>query len=92
DFAIPFILREQVEELEDTQIEPSALAPFGAFNLNQLKSQLGHGEKFHSEDVQAKTRFGDYRVHGGVMTATGYNDYLARITRRITEAVTLTDT
>jgi len=42
--------------------------------------------------VQAKTRFGDYRVHGGVMTATGYNDYLARITRRITEAVTLTDT
>lgn len=92
DFAIPFILREQVEELEDTHIEPSELAPFGAFTLDQLKSQLGHGEKFHSEDVQAKTRFGDYRVHGGVMTATGYNDYLARLTRRITEAVSLTDT
>jgi len=92
DFALPFILREQVEELEDTQIDPSELAAFGAFSLDQLKSQLGHGEKFHSEDVQAKTRFGDYRVHGGVMTATGYNDYLARITRRITEAVTLTDT
>jgi type III restriction enzyme len=92
DFAIPFVLQEQVEELEETQINPSELAPFGAFSLDQLKSQLGHGEKFHSEDVQAKTRFGDYRVHGGVMTATGYNDYLARITRRITEAVTLTDT
>jgi type III restriction enzyme len=91
DFAIPFILREQVEELEDTQINPSGLEPFGSFSLDQLKSQLGHGEKFHSEDVQAKTRFGDYRVHGGVMTATGYNDYLARITRRITEAVTLTE-
>ncbi|WP_244492386.1 hypothetical protein, partial [Aureimonas sp. AU12] len=25
------------------------------------------------------------------MTATGYNDYLARITRRITEAITLTE-
>lgn len=92
DFAIPFILREQVEELEDIRIEPSALATFGAFTLDQLKSQLGQGERFHSEDVQARTRFGDYRVHGGVMTATGYNDYLARITRRITEAVTLTDT
>ena len=91
DFAIPFILREQVEELEDTQIEPAALESFGSFSLAQLKSQLGQGEKFHSEDVQAKTRFGDYRVHGGVMTATGYNDYLARITRRITEAVTLTE-
>ncbi len=91
DFALPFILREQVEELEDTTIEPSKLEPFGGFSLDQLKSQIGTGEKFHSEDVQAKTRFGDYRVHGGVMTATGYNDYLARITRRITEAITLTD-
>ncbi|WP_024510060.1 DEAD/DEAH box helicase family protein [Bradyrhizobium sp. ARR65] len=92
DFAIPFILREQVEELEDTQIDPAALAPFGSFSLDQLKKQIGQGEKFHSEDVQARTRFGDYRVHGGVMTATGYNEYLSRITRRITEAVTLTDT
>ena len=92
DFAIPFILREQVEELEDTQIDVTTLPAFGSFSLGQLKSQIGQGEKFHSEDVQARTRFGDYRVHGGVMTATGYNDYLARITRRITEAVTLTDT
>jgi type III restriction enzyme len=92
DFAIPFILREEVEELEDTQIDPSKLQAFGSFSLEQLKGQLGQGEKFHSEDVQAKTRFGDYRVHGGVMTATGYNDYLARVTRRISEAVTLTDT
>ena len=92
DFAIPFILREQVEALEDTHIDPSSLEPFGSFSLQQLKGQIGQGEKFNSEDVQAKTRFGDYRVHGGVMTATGYNDYLARITRRITEAVTLTDT
>lgn len=92
DFAIPFILRDEIEELEETRIDPAKLAPFGAFSLAQLKSQIGQGEKFHSEDVQARTRFGDYRVEGGVMTATGYNDYLARITRRITEAVTLTDT
>ena len=92
DFAIPFILREQIEELEDLNIDPATLEPFGSFTLEQLKKQIGHGERFHSEDVQAKTRFGDYRVHGGVMTATGYNDYLARITRRITEAITLTDT
>ena len=92
DFAIPFILQEEMEELEHTQIDPSGLQPFGNFSLAQLKNQLGHGEKFHSEDVQAKTRFGDYRVQGGVMTATGYNDYLARVTRRIAEAVTLTDT
>jgi len=92
DFAIPFILREQIEELADVKTDPSGLEPFGSFSLQQLKSQIGRGEKFHSEDVQAKTRFGDYRVDGGVMTATGYNDYLARIVRRIAEAVTLNDT
>jgi type III restriction enzyme len=92
DFAIPFILREEVEALEDTKIDPSSLAAFSGFSLEQLKAQLGKGERFHSEDLQARTRFGDYRVQGGVMTATGYNDYLARITRRITEAVTLTST
>lgn len=93
DFALPFILRDEVEELEETIIDPTGLEPFGGMSLEVLKRQIGTGEKFHSEDVQARTRFGDYRVHGGVMTATGYNDYLARITRRITEAVTqpLTD-
>ena len=73
-------------------LDPARLSPFGSFSLEQLKKQIGQGEKFHSEDVQARTRFGDYRVQGGVMTATGYNDFLARMTRRITEAVTLTDT
>ncbi len=92
DFAIPFVLRDEIEELEETRIDPTKLEAFGSFSLDQLKSQIGQGEKFHSEDVQARTRFGDYRVQGGVMTATGYNDYLARITRRITEAVTLTST
>ena len=93
DFALPFILREEVEELEETSIDPDDLQPFAGMSVEVLKRQLGTGERFHSEDVQARTRFGDYRVHGGVMTATGYNEYLARITRRITEAVTqpLTD-
>ena len=31
---------------------------------------------FRSEDVEEKTQFGDYRVDGGIMTATGYNDFL----------------
>lgn len=93
DFALPFILREEVEELDETSIDPDDLQSFAGMSVEVLKRQLGTGERFHSEDVQARTRFGDYRVHGGVMTATGYNDYLARITRRITEAVTqpLTD-
>jgi type III restriction enzyme len=93
DFAIPFILREKEEEIQTHEIDVDGLASFTAFSLEQLKGLIGTGEKFHSVDVQERTRFGDYRVNGGVMTATGYNDYLGRLVRRITEALSrpLTD-
>jgi type III restriction enzyme len=83
DFHFPFILREREETLHTQEIDIAALEPFRGFTLAQLKSIIGKGEKFISEDVQTSTRFGDYRVDGGVMTATGYNDYVARIVRRI---------
>lgn len=93
DFAIPFILREKEEEIHTRFIDSMALEPFKTFDPEQLKAMIGKGEKFHSVDVQERTRFGDYRVNGGVMTATGYNDYLGRLVRRITEALSqpLTD-
>jgi type III restriction enzyme len=93
DFAIPFIMREKEEEIETRSIDVAKLEGFNAFPLPKLKEMVGKGEKFHSVDVQERTRFGDYRVNGGVMTATGYNDYLGRLVRRITEALSqpLTD-
>ena len=93
DFAVPFILREKEEEIETREIVVEGLGRFHGFELEQAKGMIGTGEKFHSLDVQDRTKFGDYRVNGGVMTATGYNDYLGRIVRRITEALSqpLTD-
>lgn len=85
DFHFPFILREKEETISTNEIDVSGLEPFEGFTLAQLKSIIGKGEKFHSEDVQTGTRFGDYRVDGGVMTATGYNDYVSRLVRRIGE-------
>jgi len=83
DFLFPFILREKEETIRSRDIEVGSLEAFQAFSLQQLKSLIGKGEKFISEDVQTSTRFGDYRVDGGVMTATGYNDYVSRLVRRI---------
>lgn len=93
DFAIPFILREKEEEIQTRTIAIENLEMFNTFSIDRLKDMIGKGEKFHSVDVQERTRFGDYRVNGGVMTATGYNDYLSRLVRRITEALSqpLTD-
>lgn len=93
DFAIPFLMKEREEELADREFDPESLTPFTNFTYEHLKGLIGVGDQFHSEDVESKTRFGDYRVNGGVMTATGYNDYLSRIVKRVSELLTqpLTD-
>lgn len=85
DFHLPFILQEREETIALQSLDIATLEPFSGFTLAQLKALIGKGEKFISEDVQTNTRFGDYRVDGGVMTATGYNDYVARLVRRIGE-------
>jgi type III restriction enzyme len=87
DFAIPFILREADETLQEPALDPLALPPLTDFTLAQLKDMLGRGDVFASHDVQTKTRFGDYRVDGGIMTASGYNDFLARLTGRLSQVL-----
>jgi type III restriction enzyme len=53
----------------------------------ELTGLLGKGDTFISQDLQSATLFGDYRVDGAVMNVSGYNDYLSRLTRRISQAL-----
>jgi type III restriction enzyme len=87
DFAVPFIMREQEEELVGLTLEVSTLPPFEALSYEQLKATVGKGDVFRSQDVQTGTQFGDYRVDGGIMTATGYNDFLSRLVKRIADSL-----
>lgn len=86
DFEIPIIIRDADEELREPTINPLKL-PVSRFPLDLILKQVGKGDRFVSEDQQTGTQFGDYRVDGGVLTATGYNDYLSRMTTRVTEAL-----
>jgi type III restriction enzyme len=86
DFRIPLVIREQEEELRAPSIDPATL-PVSKFPLHLVKITVGKGDRFISEDAQTGTQYGDYRIDGGVMTATGYNDYLSRMTTRIAEAL-----
>ena len=86
DFRVPLIVRDVEEELRAPSLDPLAL-PVGKYPLDLLKRNVGKGDRFVSEDAQTGTQYGDYRVDGGVMTATGYNDYLSRMTTRIGEAL-----
>lgn len=87
DFAIPFILQEADEVIEHTAPDVSALPAFTSMSLEHLTGLLGKGDQFISQDLQSSTLFGDYRVDGAVMTVTGYNDYLSRLTRRIGQSL-----
>lgn len=86
DLVVPEIVREHEEELVEPRIDPRSLEPC-RFELAVLRRAVGRGERWSSHDLQTRTQYGDYRVDGGVMTATGYNDFLARITRRIATVV-----
>jgi type III restriction enzyme len=85
DFTIPFVIRDPEEELREPTLDPMALA-VSKFELEFLKAAVGRGEVFTGYALQHGVQFGDYRVDGGVMTATGYNDYLARLANRIVTA------
>ena len=87
DFSVPFILREQEEELVGKELDVTTLPEFKAMIFEQLKATIGKGDVFRSQDVQTGTQFGDYRVEGGIMTATGYNDFLGRMVRRISDSL-----
>ena len=86
DFEIPVIIRDADEEMKQPSVDPLKL-PVSKFQVDWLIRQIGTGDRFVSEDQQTGTQYGDYRVDGGVLTATGYNDFLSRMTTRISEAL-----
>lgn len=87
DFGIPFILQEADELRDHAALDITTLPAFTAMDVTQLIGLLGKGDTFISQDLQSATLFGDYRVNGAVMNVGGYNDYLARLTRRISQAL-----
>ncbi len=87
DFALPFIVREAEEERDHRDIDLASLPSFTGLSLDQLREMLGKGDQFISQDLQSNTLFGGYRVDGAVMQVSGYNEYLSRLTKRISQAL-----
>lgn len=87
DFGIPFILQEADELHAHDGLDVSTLPTFTTMSVEQLTGMLGKGDTFISQDLQSATLFGDYRVDGAVMNVSGYNEYLSRLTRRISQAL-----
>ncbi|MGV8805918.1 MAG: DEAD/DEAH box helicase family protein [Polaromonas sp.] len=87
DFGLPFIVQEADEVRDHQALDVSGLPAFTGMTVQTLTDLLGKGDTFISQDLQSATLFGDYRVDGAVMNVSGYNDFLARLTRRISQAL-----
>ncbi|MBI5633133.1 MAG: DEAD/DEAH box helicase family protein [Nitrospirae bacterium] len=84
DLYWPIVVQDKEEILQ--VVEPSAhyFSGFEWYSLDKLKEMVPKDEVFVSEEITVKTRFGDYRVTGDLLTAKSYNEFLAKLVKTIT--------
>ena len=87
DFAFPVIVSEAEEVIKDKKLSVEDLRPFDKATFEQLKKMVSKGEQFISQEMTKGTRFGDYSIHGGIMTATSYNEFVSRLVNRVSVLV-----
>ena len=86
DFEWPVILHEAEDEIEDTAIKLTDLAPFTAFSLDFLRKALAvDGETFLSHESISQTQFGKYKVSANLFSAASYNEYLQKLLKIVTQ-------
>ncbi|MDO8486410.1 MAG: DEAD/DEAH box helicase family protein [Candidatus Staskawiczbacteria bacterium] len=80
DLFWPFIIKESEEELANGEVDINKLEPFAVYPLEDLKKFFNKkGERFVSEEVTVKTRFGEYTVDANLFQSQSYNEYLEKI-------------
>ncbi len=84
DFMFPVIVSEAEEVIKEKKLSVDDLSPFQNASFEQLKKMVKAGEQFVSQEMTKGTRFGDYSVSGGIMTATSYNEFVSRLVNRVT--------
>ncbi|MBP7898988.1 DEAD/DEAH box helicase family protein, partial [Candidatus Gracilibacteria bacterium] len=83
DFVFPVIVSEAEEIIKEKKLSVDELNPFDKASFEQLKKMVKTGEQFVSQEMTKGTRFGDYSISGGIMTATSYNEFVSRLVNRV---------
>src|SRR3989344_246846 len=80
DLSWPIIIKDADEELVEHEIDINKLEKFTAYEAKDLKKFFAKdGEKFISEEMTVKTRFGEYVVDANLFKSQSYNEYLQKI-------------
>lgn len=87
DFIFPIVVSEAEEFIKESKLDIDSLEPFEATTFDALKRMAKQGEQFIGVEVTKGTRFGDYSVQGGIMTASSYNEYVSRLVNRVSVLV-----
>ena len=82
------ILHDSVEELKPLHIALEELDPLSSFSLSTLREIFARdGEKFLSQEITAKTQFGEYHVNANLFNAVSYSEYLRKIYEKIVSRI-----
>ncbi len=80
DLFWPIIIRDADDELTEIEIDVNKLEAFNLYLLEDLKKFFTKdGERFISEEMTVKTRFGEYVVDAALFKSQSYNEYLQKI-------------
>lgn len=80
DLFWPIIIRDADDELGEVEIDVAKLEIFNLYPLDDLKKFFSKdGERFISEEMTVKTRFGEYVVDASLFKSQSYNEYLQKI-------------
>ena len=88
DIFLPVILVDKEENLVPTEISIDNMEPFESYDIGQLKKMLAKGnDRFVSEEMTVKTRFGEYEVKPDLFTSKSYNELIGRIVGAVSSIV-----
>lgn len=80
DLFWPIVIRDADDELMEIEIDVNKLEVFNLYPLEDLKKFFTKdGERFISEEMTVKTRFGEYVVDAALFKSQSYNEYLQKI-------------
>jgi type III restriction enzyme len=80
DLFWPIVIRDADDELVAVEIDVNKLEVFNLYPLDDLKKFFSKdGERFISEEMTVKTRFGEYVVDAALFKSQSYNEYLQKI-------------
>ncbi len=84
DLFFPYVISDVEEVLKQPQYTLERLQPI-TWEFSRWKAKAWEKESFRSTDVLSKTKYGDYDVEFGLLSAKNYNDYISKLVNRISQ-------